>query len=75
VVTGILLGVIFGAANAHLGLRVGLTVSASIPAAVMTVALFRLFGRNSELPGTLLSTLMLVAVGGLLFRAGRGKTA
>jgi hypothetical protein len=40
----------------------------------MTVALFRLFG-NSELPGTLLSTLMLVAVGGLLFRAGRGKTA
>jgi putative OPT family oligopeptide transporter len=40
--TGILLGAVFGAANAYLGLRVGLTVSASIPAAVMTVALFRL---------------------------------
>ncbi|HET8946515.1 MAG TPA: oligopeptide transporter, OPT family [Candidatus Polarisedimenticolia bacterium] len=42
VVAGILLGLVFGAANAYLGLRVGLTVSASIPAAVMTVALFRL---------------------------------
>ncbi len=43
VLTGIVLGVIFGAANAYLGLRVGMTVSASIPAAVMTVALFKLF--------------------------------
>jgi putative OPT family oligopeptide transporter len=43
VVTGVALGLVFGAANAYLGLRVGLTVSASIPAAVMTVALFRLF--------------------------------
>ena len=41
-IAGILLGLVFGAANAYLGLRVGLTVSASIPAAVMTVALFRL---------------------------------
>ena len=43
VVAGVLLGIVFGAANAYLGLRVGLTVSASIPAAVMTVAVFRLF--------------------------------
>ena len=43
VVTGILLGLVFGAANAYLGLRVGMTVSASIPAAVMTVAFFKLF--------------------------------
>lgn len=42
VVAGLLLGVVFGAANAYLGLRVGMTVSASIPAAVMTVAVFRL---------------------------------
>jgi putative OPT family oligopeptide transporter len=42
VATGVVLGLVFGAANAYLGLRVGLTVSASIPAAVMTVALFRL---------------------------------
>jgi len=39
---GIVLGIVFGAANAYLGLRVGMTVSASIPAAVMTVAAFRL---------------------------------
>src|SRR5687767_5359759 len=42
VAAGVLLGIIFGAANAYLGLRVGMTVSASIPAAVMTVALFKL---------------------------------
>ena len=50
VITGVVLGIVFGAANAYLGLRVGLTVSASIPAAVMTVALFKLFG----LRGTIL---------------------
>ena len=33
VVLGVLLAVVFGAANAYLGLRVGLTVSASVPAA------------------------------------------
>jgi putative OPT family oligopeptide transporter len=42
IAVGIVLGIIFGAANAYLGLRVGMTVSASIPAAVMTVAAFRL---------------------------------
>jgi putative OPT family oligopeptide transporter len=42
--TGIVLGIVFGAANAYLGLRVGMTVSASIPAAVLTVALFRVAG-------------------------------
>ena len=41
VAAGVVLGLVFGAANAYLGLRVGLTISASIPAAVMTVALFR----------------------------------
>ena len=42
VAVGVVLGLVFGAANAYLGLRVGMTVSASIPAAVMTVAAFRL---------------------------------
>src|SRR5436853_5474360 len=40
-VAGILFGIVFGAANAYLGLRVGLTVSTSIPIAVLTVALFK----------------------------------
>jgi putative OPT family oligopeptide transporter len=42
VIAGALFGVIFGAANAYLGLKVGLTVSTSIPIAVLTVALFKL---------------------------------
>ena len=41
VITGIALGLVFGAANAYLGLKVGMTVSASIPCAVMTVAVLR----------------------------------
>ncbi len=42
VAAGLVLGLLFGAANAYLGLRVGLTVSTSIPIAVLTVALLRL---------------------------------
>src|SRR5207237_5677056 len=49
VVTGIALGLVFGAANAYLGLRVGLTVSASIPAAVMAVAVFRVAGGRATI--------------------------
>jgi len=40
-VAGIVFGLLFGAANAYLGLRVGLTVSTSIPIAVLTVAFFK----------------------------------
>ena len=40
-VPGILFGILFGAANAYLGLQAGLTISTSIPVAVMTVAAFR----------------------------------
>ena len=39
---GALLGIVFGAANAYLGLKVGITVSTSIPIAVMTVAILHL---------------------------------
>ncbi len=49
VVAGVLLGIVFGAANAYLGLRVGMTVSASIPAAVLTVAVFRMLGSPSTI--------------------------
>jgi putative OPT family oligopeptide transporter len=41
---GIVFGLLFGAANAYLGLRVGLTVSTSIPIAVLTVAFFKSLG-------------------------------
>lgn len=45
---GILFGVIFGAANAYLGLRAGLTISTSIPVAVMTVAAFRVLAKSGH---------------------------
>src|SRR5438067_6418165 len=48
VAAGIFFGLLFGAANAYLGLRVGLTVSTSIPIAVLTVALFRLLRSRRE---------------------------
>jgi putative OPT family oligopeptide transporter len=44
-VLGVLLGVIFGASSLYLVLKVGLTVSASIPVAVISLTLFRLLGR------------------------------
>lgn len=59
VAAGVVLGLVFGAANAYLGLRVGLTVSASIPAAVMTVALFRLF----RVRGTILEANLSQTIG------------
>ncbi|MFC1661471.1 OPT family oligopeptide transporter, partial [Gemmatimonadota bacterium] len=43
VITGILLGIVFGAANTYLGLMAGLTISTSIPVAVLTVVTFRVF--------------------------------
>lgn len=57
VLIGILLAVVFGAANAYLGLRVGLTVSASIPAAVMAVAIFRVLRRGSILETNMVQTI------------------
>jgi putative OPT family oligopeptide transporter len=43
VVAGAILGMVFGAANTYLGLKAGLTISTSIPVAVLTVVTFRLF--------------------------------
>ncbi len=56
IVIGVILSVVFGAANAYLGLRVGLTVSASIPAAVMAVAIFRTLRRGSILEANMVQT-------------------
>ena len=43
VISGALLGMVFGAANTYLGLKAGLTISTSIPVAVLTVVVFRIF--------------------------------
>lgn len=45
VITGVVLGIIFGASSLYLALKVGLTVSASIPVAVLSVTLFRAFSK------------------------------
>src|SRR6188472_66630 len=45
VVFGTILGVVFGASSLYLVLKVGLTVSASIPVAVISIALFRVLSK------------------------------
>lgn len=58
VLMGILLAVVFGAANAYLGLRVGMTVSASIPAAVIAMGVIRVIMRkNSILESNVVQTI------------------
>ncbi len=58
IIMGILLSVIFGAANAYLGLRVGMTVSASIPAAVIAMGVIRVIMRkNSILESNMVQTI------------------
>ncbi|MHC4267104.1 MAG: OPT family oligopeptide transporter [Planctomycetota bacterium] len=54
--TGMVLGIIFAAANAYIGLKVGLTVSASIPVAVMAVAIFRIIGKGTILENNMVQT-------------------
>jgi putative OPT family oligopeptide transporter len=57
-ILGILLAIVFGAANAYLGLKIGLTVSASIPAAVISMAILRgLFRRKSILENNIVQTM------------------
>lgn len=49
IIIGVLLAIIFGAANAYLGLRVGMTVSASIPAAVISMGVIRLIMKKDSI--------------------------
>ena len=57
IIMGIILAIVFGAANAYLGLRVGMTVSASIPAAVISMGVIRvLMKKNSILESNMVQT-------------------
>ncbi len=62
VLAGIILGMIFGAANTYLGLKAGLTISTSIPVAVLTVVAFRIFSAFG-LQHSILETNMSQTVG------------
>ncbi len=58
IIMGVILAVVFGAANAYLGLRVGMTVSASIPAAVISMGVIRvILRRNSILESNMVQTI------------------
>jgi putative OPT family oligopeptide transporter len=57
IVLGIALALILGAANAYLGLYAGLTVSASIPAAVISMAILRMLGGSTILENNVVQTI------------------
>lgn len=46
---GVILGIVFAVANAYLGLKVGLTVSSSIPAAIVGIAVFKVLGKKGSI--------------------------
>jgi putative OPT family oligopeptide transporter len=57
ILLGILFGLIFGAATVYLALRAGLTVSASIPIAVLAIAVFKRFGNATILENNIVQTI------------------
>lgn len=56
VLLGIFITIIFTTANVYLGLKVGLTFASSIPAAVFSMAFFRLFGKSNILENNIVQT-------------------
>lgn len=56
IVTGSVFGIVFGAATVYLALKAGLTVSASIPIAVMAITLSRLFLKTTILENNIIQT-------------------
>lgn len=58
IIIGTILAVVFGGANAYLGLRVGMTVSASIPAAVISMGIIRkIMKKDSILENNIVQTI------------------
>ena len=63
IVMGVLLGMVFGASSLYLVLKVGLTVSASIPVAVIAIALFRLASKAGVRDSTILENNIVQTAG------------
>lgn len=57
IILGAIFGIIFGAATVYLGLKVGLTVSASIPIAVLAIAVFKKIGNSTILENNIVQTI------------------
>lgn len=80
IILGALFGILFGAATVYLGLKVGLTVSASIPIAVLAISIFKRFGKATILESNIVQTIgsagesvaagVVFTVPALLFLAG-----
>ncbi|WP_313342448.1 OPT family oligopeptide transporter [Sedimentibacter sp.] len=71
IIMGILFAVVFAAANTYLGLKVGLTISAGIPGAILATGLLKsIFRRNSILEANYVASLAAVGesiAGGIIF--------
>src|SRR3974377_2256516 len=63
IILGALLGMVFGASSLYLVLKVGLTVSASIPVAVISLALFRLWSKVGGQDATILENNIVQTAG------------
>src|SRR5450755_2271140 len=57
ILLGIFFGVVFGAATVYLALRAGLTVSASVPIAVLSIAVFKRLGKSTILENNIVQTI------------------
>ena len=57
IILGAIFGIIFGAATVYLGLKVGLTVSASIPIAVLSISVIKKFGKGTILENNMVQTI------------------
>src|SRR5688500_10740038 len=82
IVLGALFGLIFGASTVYLGLRAGLTVSASIPIAVLAISVLKRLGGSTILENNIVQTIgsagesvaagVVFTVPALIFLAPRG---
>ncbi|MEP6769897.1 MAG: oligopeptide transporter, OPT family [Acidobacteriota bacterium] len=57
ILLGVFFGILFGAATVYLALRAGLTVSASVPIAVLSIAVFKKIGRSTILENNIVQTI------------------
>ncbi len=56
VILGIFFGILFGASTVYLGLKIGMTVAASIPVSVLSIAIFKRFGSSTILENNIVQT-------------------
>src|SRR5690349_22341181 len=84
IVIGILFGLLFGASTVYLGLRAGLTVSASIPVAVLSISVLKKLGGSTILENNIVQTIgsagesiasgVVFTLPGFLFLAADART-